>query len=458
MKIFFGSVFTLVIVFFCVHVLIQSIKYKRIVPFAILIGTVCFYLLCFLNEFVFHLAWSLLLISQILFLTYVFCFMIVSLKRKKVVSNIKTDEDKNVLKYVSIVIAVHNEENVVDDTVNNLLNLNYPKDYYDITFIDDFSKDKTVEVLMNYSDQINVIDRSLTSDTNVMRGKPAAINENINTFKGELICVLDADSIIEKDFLKKLVPKFKDKNMGLVQARNIFYNKNRNFITRLTSLDIYSMQHTIYIPISSLGFGMFEGRAGIFRKDLFKKLNGYDTSLPGEDFDFGYRVSLEGYTSNYEDNVFSKEQITETFNEWLKQRKRWLGNHVLSCFKNLKPLYTNKNLSFSRKVAAFFFMINLLYAFTFNFFGPLMLINEFKYQSSYSYVFIISFSLTVFFFCSSYIFRSTKIWLIPLIPIMIIYYWGFTVIQTWVFINEKVLNIKLSYKKAFHRKPLTNEI
>jgi cellulose synthase/poly-beta-1,6-N-acetylglucosamine synthase-like glycosyltransferase len=384
--------------------------------------------------------------------------MMISLFKRKVTSNKDIDKEKSVYKSVSIVVAVHNEENVVADTINNLLNLNYPKEYYDITFIDDFSKDKTVEILKSFNDKINVIDRSLITGTNVMRGKPAGINENINKLKGELICVLDADSIIEKDFLKKLAPKFLDKNIGLVQARNIFYNKDHNFITRLTSFDIYSMQHAFFIPSSNLGFGMFEGRAGIFRKDLFIKLNGYDTSLPGEDFDFGYRVGLEGYTSNYEHKVFSKEQITETYNEWLKQRKRWIGNYVLSCFKNLKPLYNNKNLSFSSKMAAFYPMINLLSAFTFNFFGILILISEFKYHSPYPYIFIVSFILTVIFFCLSYIFHSMKIWLILLIPVMTIYYWIFTIIQTWVFINEKVLNYKLSYKKAFHRKPLTNEI
>jgi cellulose synthase/poly-beta-1,6-N-acetylglucosamine synthase-like glycosyltransferase len=458
MNIIFGSLFTLVILSFCFLLLIKSIRLKKIIPLIILIVTICFYLLCFFNKFIFHIAWILFLIPQILFLLYVFFFMMISLFKRKVTSNKDIDKEKNIYKSVSIVVAVHNEENVVTDTINNLLNLNYPKEYYDITFIDDFSKDKTVEILKSFNDKINVIDRSLVTDANVMRGKPAGINENIDKFKGELICVLDADSIIEKDFLNKLIPKFEDENLGMVQARNTFYNKNFNFITRLTSLDIYSMQHTIYIPLSSLGFGMFEGRAGIFRKEVFKKLNGYDTSLPGEDFDFGYRVTLEGYNSYYDNSVFSKEQITETFYEWLKQRKRWLGNHVLSCFKNLKPLYDNKDLSFSKKIAAFFFMINLLYAFTFNFFGPLMLISEFKYTSSYSYIFILSFSLTVIFFCFSYILHTMKIWLILLIPIMIIYYWIFTIIQTWVFINEKVLNYKLSYKKAFHRKPLTNEI
>ncbi|AXG70717.1 beta-monoglucosyldiacylglycerol synthase [Kordia sp. SMS9] len=458
MKLFFGIVFTAVILGYALHLLLQAIKQKKIVPLAIFLGILGMYTLSFYNELAFYICWSIFLIPQILFVVYVFIFMIVSITRKKT----NTLSDKKIrdeeLKFVSIVVAVHNEENVVEDTIHNLLQLDYPKDHYDITFIDDFSKDNTLELLLKYKDQIQVIDRSQNASSTQLKGKPAAINENIDRLKGELICILDADSVIEKGFLQRIVPKFKNPNLGIVQARNIFYNKDKNIVTRLTALDIYSMQHTIYIPVSKLGFGMFEGRAGVFRKKIFKDIQGFDPALPGEDFDFAYRVGLSGYDVHYEDTVFSKEQVTETISEWYKQRKRWLANHVLSCFKNLKGLYKTENLTLSRKIAALFFMLNLAYAFSFNFLGPLMLINEFRYESVLPYVFIISFSLTVVFFCCSYILRTGKLWLLPLIPIMIIYYWTFTVIQTWVLINEKLINIKLSYKKAYHRKPLSNEV
>ncbi len=458
MKLFFGIVFSAVILGYALHLLIQAIKHKKIVPLAIFFGLLGVYALSFYNELAFYIFWNILLIPQILFTVYVFVFMIVSLTRKKTNTALeKTSNDEELLT-VSIVVAVHDEENVVVDTVTNLLQLNYPKELYDITFIDDFSNDSTLALLRTYKDQIQVIDRSTMASSRQLKGKPAAINENIDALKGELICILDADSVIEKDFLRRLVPKFKNPNLGIVQARNIFYNKNKNIVTLLTALDIYSMQHTIYIPVSKLGFGMFEGRAGVFRKKIFKDIEGFDPALPGEDFDFAYRVGLSGHQVQYEDSVFSKEQVTETINEWYKQRKRWLANHVLSCFKNLKGLYETKNLTTSRKIAALFFMLNLAYAFSFNFLGPLMLINEFRYESILPYIFIISFSLTVVFFCCSYILRTGKLWLLPLIPVMIIYYWTFTVIQTWVLINEKLIKIKLSYKKAYHRKPLSNEV
>ena len=210
--------------------------------------------------------------------------------------------------------------------------------------------------------------------------------------------------------------------------------------------------------MSIYGFGMFEGRGAIFRKNVFKELKGFDSSLPGEDFDFAFRTSLLGYTIKYEEETTSNEQVTETILEWHKQRKRWLANYVLSFLKNLPSLYKTKNVSLSSKISASFFTFNLLWAFTFNFFGPLILINEFKYSTEYSLICIISFCLIVFFYCSSYIFKHKKISLILYIPIMIIYYWIFTIIQTWVLINEKVLNTRLFYKKALHRKPLLNEI
>jgi len=365
MKILVGVAMTIVVLIFCFYVILKSIKHKKPIPLLIVLATVSIYIGCYFNNNFLHLIWNLLLIPQILFLLYVFTFMCISLsKNKKGLKINKSQVNKN-LEFVSIVLSVHNEENVVEKTVESLLNINYPKELYDITFIDDFSTDNTVEILMKFKDAINIVDRSLDKDKNLLRGKPAAINENINKLKGGLICILDADSVVEKDFILKLVSNFEDKNLGIVQARNISYNINHNLVTLLTALDIYSMQHAIYKPLNILGFGMFEGRAAMFRKKVFNEAEGFDPFLPAEYFDFGYRVGLLGYKIKYEELVFANEQVTETASEWLKQRKRWLASHVLSCFKNLKNLYRTDQITLSKKISASFFISNLLWAFTF---------------------------------------------------------------------------------------------
>lgn len=455
MNLLIGIAMSTVVILLCVYVIYKSIQNKKIIPLLIVIATVLFYVGCYLYIDFFYLAWTILLIPQILFLLYVFVFMCISLfSRTK-----KTDISNKKFEFVSIILSVHNEENVIEKTVENLLNINYPKEFYDITFIDDFSTDNTLNILKKFNDRISIVDRSINNDKNTLRGKPAAINEYINKLKGELICILDADSLIEKDFILKLVSNFRNKKIGIVQGRNISYNRNINLISLLTAFDIYSMQHTIYKPLSFLGFGMFEGRAAMFRKDVFKEVGGFDPFLPAEDFDFGYRVGLEGYEIKYEEFVFANEQVTETPLEWYKQRKRWLSSHVLSCFKNLKDLYRTEKISSSKKISASFFISSLLWAFTLNFFGPLLLINEFTFYSKYyPYIFISCFSLTISFFCLSYVLQSKKIQLIIFIPIMLIYYWIFTIIQTYVLFSEKILNIKLSYKKALHRKPFLDEI
>ena len=452
-----GIALTCVVIIFCFAIVVKSIKERKIVSLLIVLFIFVFYYITTLNNLTFKVLSTILLIPQIIFVTFVIFFFFKSIFKKKNKSFKSPLRDEN-LPFFSILIATHNEENVIEKTVSHLQNLSYDKSLYDITIVDDLSTDNTLNVLKNNSNKINLIDRKLLYEKVTKKGKAAAINDVIDSLKGDLVLVLDADCLPEKEILLKVYKYFQDENIGVVQCRNTFYNERNNFVSLLTSIDIYSVQYAMYVPMSMLGFGMFEGRAGIFRKSIFKKLKGFDEILPGEDYDFTYRVALAGFRVVYDENITSSEQVTETLQEWFIQRKRWLGNHVLSFFKNSKHLYKSDKLNKRKKISMSFILFNLLFFFLFNFHGPLILLNEFSYHSSYSLIFVGTFILAVTLFIIPYFYHSKKLYLIVFIPFMIIYYWLFSIIETWVFINEKILKINLLYKKASHRKPLVNEI
>jgi cellulose synthase/poly-beta-1,6-N-acetylglucosamine synthase-like glycosyltransferase len=99
-------------------------------------------------------------------------------------------------------------------------------------------------------------------------GKAAALNEIIKRIDSDLVCVFDADSKPEKDFLLKCTGYFENTEVALVQGRNAQLNATDTLVSLLTTFDIYSMQFSIYYPITKFGFGIFEGRGAIFRRKV----------------------------------------------------------------------------------------------------------------------------------------------------------------------------------------------
>ncbi len=71
------------------------------------------------------------------------CNSLLLYKRKK-----ELDIDENNLPPVTIVIAVHNGEKFIKDTLESLKNLNYPK--YDVIVVDDANQDKTSKIVEEF--------------------------------------------------------------------------------------------------------------------------------------------------------------------------------------------------------------------------------------------------------------------------------------------------------------------
>jgi len=98
---------------------------------------------------------------------------------------------------VSIIVPVKNEEMVIDRLLRALTKLNYPQEKTEIVIVRDGSVDKTAEIcreyVNEYPDQRRLI-HQLSS-----RGKPAALNYALKHVRGEIVAVLDADSVPDPD-------------------------------------------------------------------------------------------------------------------------------------------------------------------------------------------------------------------------------------------------------------------
>ena len=125
--------------------------------------------------------------------------------------------------FCSLVVLNYNGENIIADTLNSLLNLNYPKDRYEILVVDNHSQDGSKEILTQYSkDYRNIKVFFLNNNFGFSKGN----NFGIKKSKGEYIGLLNNDCILEKTWLKEIVrPFLKDKNVFAVNSKILLYQR-----------------------------------------------------------------------------------------------------------------------------------------------------------------------------------------------------------------------------------------
>jgi len=142
-----------------------------------------------------------------------------------VLSKYREDIQPDVKSYpkVSVIIPAYNEEKVIANTIEGLLETKYPKK--EIIFVDDGSKDNTLQIAKNYKDQIKVLSKP-------NGGKATAINYGIQYSTGEIIVIVDADTIIGRQSLREIVKGFEVNEHVAAVAGNIKVRNQKNWITK----------------------------------------------------------------------------------------------------------------------------------------------------------------------------------------------------------------------------------
>ena len=109
-------------------------------------------------------------------------------------------------KLVSIIVPFYNAQKFIEDTIQTVLNQTYQN--FEVIFINDVSRDKSLEILNKYKHQDK---RIKIIDSKKKLGVALARNKGIENSLGEYLCFIDADDKWDKDKLEKQV-EFMEKN------------------------------------------------------------------------------------------------------------------------------------------------------------------------------------------------------------------------------------------------------
>ncbi|KAI4355889.1 hypothetical protein L6164_004618 [Bauhinia variegata] len=309
------------------------------------------------------------------------CFWI---KLKKIKPRIEGDPFKSddlegshcIYPMVLVQIPMCNEREVYEQSISAVCQLDWPKDRLLIQVLDD-SDDESIQWLIKgevskWSQRgVNIIYRHRKFRTGYKAGnlKSAMSCDYVKDY--EFVAIFDADFQPNPDFLKQTVPHFKDNpELGLVQARWAFVNKDENLLSRLQNINLcFHFEVEQQVNGVFLNFFGFNGTAGVWRIKALEESGGWLERTTVEDMDIAVRAHLNGWKFIYLNDVKVLCELPESYEAYKKQQHRWHSG-PMQLFRLCLPAIITSKIAFWKKanlIFLFFLLRKLIlpfYSFT----------------------------------------------------------------------------------------------
>ena len=223
----------------------------------------------------------------------------------------------------AILISARDEESVIGRLVDNLQNLDYPKDLYQVFVIADNCQDRTAALARAAGAQ--VYERHDPSKATKGYALSWFFQKSLTgPLKDFDHCVIfDADNLVDPDFLKIMDRHVQAGSRLLVGFRDSS-NPGANAIAGANALFWYFQSRFMHQARGRLGLSLtsVSGTGFSFDLDLIRD-RGWHTQTLTEDVEFTMQMILQGVQGVYvRQAVFYDEQVTD-FKQMMRQRLRW---------------------------------------------------------------------------------------------------------------------------------------
>ncbi|MBW2253383.1 MAG: glycosyltransferase [Deltaproteobacteria bacterium] len=263
---------------------------------------------------------------------------------------------------VTVQVPLYNERYVAERIIGAVAALDYPRDRLEIQVLDDSTDDTRDRV-----DRVAHRLRRAGAPIEVLRReqrvgfKAGALEAGMRRARGSLIAVLDADFVPEPDFLRRMVPWFRE-DVGMVQARWGHLNAEESWLTRAqaTLLDGHFVTEHGARYRSGRWFN-FNGTAGVWRRQAIEDAGGWEHDTLTEDLDLSYRAQLAGWRFVYRDEVVVRAELPADMGAFKAQQNRWARGGIQVARKLLGRIWRSRVPLRLKVEASFHLLSNLAY-------------------------------------------------------------------------------------------------
>ena len=234
---------------------------------------------------------------------------------------------------VTVMAVAHNEEKVIWRKLENLINLDYPKDRYRILVTSDYSTDRTNELVEKFIAEHPDDDVRLYKTVH-HRGKTNAQNEAQKTVDTELLVMTDANCYFKQNAVKEIAADFVDEEIAYACGSTIFVNSDENDTAEMESTywnmdsrcrDIESRIQTITAGVGNL----YACRTAQYID--IPLIESHDSTFP-------LLFALKGYRAVFDPSAVAYEKAGESNQDEYKRKVRMNRNILHNILPSVRIL------------------------------------------------------------------------------------------------------------------------
>lgn len=237
---------------------------------------------------------------------------------------------------VTIAIPAYNEEDTIQKTLTSVLQLDYPHQQIEIIVVNDGSEDATAQKVAEIQQQFPQRNILLINQHN--KGKGAALNAALAPARGEYFICLDADSTVQANALRAMLPYFSAPDVAVVlpclkvedsDSNNLLQKMQRyEYIINMFYKELMGRLDCIHVA---------PGPFSMYKKEIVQKVGGFDEHNLTEDLEMAIRLQKYQYklVQTFKTNVYTT--APGTLKGVYYQRNRWYKGSFLNtlAYKNL---------------------------------------------------------------------------------------------------------------------------
>ena len=284
---------------------------------------------------------------------------------------------------IAVLIPGYKEDEVIIEVASEALQQDYPHDAYDVVIIADSFQPETLKKLSELPIKVIEVAFELSTKSKALNKAMEQLGDNY-----DIAVVLDADNVMNQDFLTKINCAF-EQNCLAVQGHRTAKNMN----TSLALLDAVSEEINNHIfrkghrvlGLSSaiIGSGM------AFKYSFFKNLMCQVTAVGGFDKEIELKMLKAGHKIMYLDDALVFDEKVQKSEVFSNQRRRWLSAQMHYFRKDFlaasKDLLLKGNLDYFDKALQFIQPPRILLLGSVFLFGAVFLVSNFFIENCLCY-------------------------------------------------------------------------
>lgn len=235
-----------------------------------------------------------------------------------------------------VLIPSYKKDKVILNTVSAILGQSYPQRLFDVTVISDHQSEMTNMRLAQYT--VTLLTPNFEKSSKLKSLQYAMLK--LLEFKlYDIVLILDADNIVEPEFLERMNDAFEYSGTKAIQSHRLARNRDTSS-ARLDSIfeeinnSIFRRGH-INLGLSAALLG-----SGVAYDFMWFKNHIMKVRPNGEDKELEAMLMREHIFVDYFDNIYIYDEKKREASDLNKQRGRWITTQMRSLLKNIRFLPT----------------------------------------------------------------------------------------------------------------------